>query len=389
MRLEDAQDPRRILCEKKYFGLRPEPLEQYLYSLRLSQTAERVFWLHWDLGLRSGAFVSELSLREVARRCHCTESSVTRAYQVLKARGLLRRQDPGRDPRRPFQQAIALTEVLLPAAALGRLLGAPNRGGHTARNPGEQPEMAASSRETAIPRESGQRPSSSPANATTGTECSTQGAVPQPTRDTQTVLEAAESLPTDPATYWLQCLERLRTTVPESDFTTWLRPLQPYAVERQLILFAPNSFAIERLKGGLAAQIRTLLKELAPTLQGVEIRVGNRPTPTTPPTSPGFKSRLGISPYVRQPSKPRLNEFLLAQLRQRLSKLSLGEELEQRFCEAAWSIEYGALTKVVDRVKAINAAVKLIREGEWTRPNRMPPNWRLCLATTHETCVAA
>src|SRR4051794_12481143 len=90
MRVNKAQDVRWVLCNKKRFGLRPEPLEQYVYSLGLSQTAERVFWTHWDIGVRRGDFTSELSLQEVATRCHCDVSGVTRAYRRLQKCGLLR-----------------------------------------------------------------------------------------------------------------------------------------------------------------------------------------------------------------------------------------------------------------------------------------------------------
>lgn len=129
MRLENlsAQDPRRVLCERKYFGMRPQPLEQHLYALNLSQCAERVFWLHWDAGYLRGDFTSEIAISEVARRVRANSSTVTRAYQTLKLHGLIRRQDPGRDPSQPFCQAMAVTEVTLPRDALQALLGSPDR----------------------------------------------------------------------------------------------------------------------------------------------------------------------------------------------------------------------------------------------------------------------
>src|SRR5438132_754736 len=122
MRPINSIDPRRVLCESKYFGMRPQPLEQWLFSQRLSQIAERVFWLHWDQGYINGDFTSSIPISEVARRVHADASSVTRAYQQLKLRGLLRRQDPGRDPNMPFCQATAITEVLLPRTEITSLL---------------------------------------------------------------------------------------------------------------------------------------------------------------------------------------------------------------------------------------------------------------------------
>ena len=47
-------------------------------------------------------------------QCEVDTSTVTRAYQVLKRLGLIRRTDPGRDAANPFEQATCITEVLLP-----------------------------------------------------------------------------------------------------------------------------------------------------------------------------------------------------------------------------------------------------------------------------------
>jgi hypothetical protein len=40
---------------------------------------------------------------------------------------------------------------------------------------------------------------------------------------------------------------------------------------------------------------------------------------------------------------------------------------------------------------AVNIALKKIREGQWTRPHRMPPNWmrKLSEAAQPETCSGA
>ena len=55
--------------------------------------------------------------------------------------------------------------------------------------------------------------------------------------------------------------------------------------------------------------------------------------------------------------------------------------------EILWSMEEGALNRY-EIPLAINTALKLVREGRWTRPNRMPPNWRGSRAAA-ETCSAA
>ncbi len=47
----------------------------------------------------------------------------------------------------------------------------------------------------------------------------------------------------------------------------------------------------------------------------------------------------------------------------------------ETFRQVLWAVEEGALRRF-EPGKAVNIALKKIREGAWTRPNRMPPNWR-------------
>lgn len=366
MRLENVQDPRWVLCRQKYFGLRPEPLEQYLYSLGLQQTAERVFWLHWDAGARRGDFTSELSLREVARRCHCDVSSVTRAYQTLKRSGLLRRQDPGRDPRRPFDQAIAVTEVLMPRDSLGKLLSAPDRAVRLVENTQLAAAPASDPAPTPVPKSAASTGISEPLSTDL-------------TSRVELTAEAVASAP-DPSTHWGECLGRLRQEVSESDFNTWLLPLQAYGARSKLVLYAPNRFVVEWVQKQVENRISALMAELVPGLKGVEFQVGSRPTAKA--------VAAAANTAARRQSPRRLGTFQLARLRQRLSQLVLDNALDSRFLELAWSIEQGGLAKM-EMPKAMNIALKLVREGKWTRPNRMPPNWRCGIDAPVEACRAA
>src|SRR5271169_6769197 len=127
MSIESPLDPRAALVRTKYFSLHPKPLERWLWQQGLPQAAERVFWLHWEAGMRNGDWCSEIPLKRVALECAVDPSTVTRAYQLLKAKGLVRREDPGRDPNNPFCQATAITEVRLPRDFLGELGRSPNR----------------------------------------------------------------------------------------------------------------------------------------------------------------------------------------------------------------------------------------------------------------------
>src|SRR5271170_697922 len=123
MSIESPFDPRSALVKTKYFSLHPKPLERYLWRQSLPPAAERVFWLHWEAGMQNGDWCSEIPLKRVALECCVDPSTVTRAYQLLKALGLIRRQDPGN----PFQQATAITEVRLPREFVSELSRSPNR----------------------------------------------------------------------------------------------------------------------------------------------------------------------------------------------------------------------------------------------------------------------
>ncbi len=133
MSINPAHDPRSALVKTKYFSLHPKPLERWLWKQDLPPTAERVFWLHWEAGMQNGDWCSEIPLKRVALECCINLSSVTRAYQILKSLELIKREDPGRDPNNPFQQATAITEVRLPRELVSELSQSPNRPGKAAK----------------------------------------------------------------------------------------------------------------------------------------------------------------------------------------------------------------------------------------------------------------
>ena len=137
------------------------PLERWLWAQGIPASAERVFWLHWHEGMKTGTWCSEVPIRRVAAECCLDVSTVTRAYQLLVRIGCLRRTDPGRDAANPFQQATAVTEVRIPRELLVELDRHPNR----AQRHRETVEQAASAErapkaENEAPRET--RASSDP-----------------------------------------------------------------------------------------------------------------------------------------------------------------------------------------------------------------------------------
>lgn len=323
---ETATDPRHRLVREKFFSMRPRPLERWLWAQDLAPAAERVFWFHWDEGHRAGDWCSQVPIRQVAHACHLDPATVTRAYQALKKLGLIRREDPGRDPHNPFCQATAITEVRLPRELVATLHLSPNRA--TVKAAPGQREAGAICAPDAGKAPGEARPVAAPAVRPAGL---------QEARALFQKLSAAER-------QRYQEAQRLRATGLEFDPDTRLSP-----EERAYFL---NSLA------ALHAQ---------PALE----RVISVREPT----------RAGAAP--RGPLTP----LELARIRRRVVELVSGEAGFEVARQVAWSVEAGALSRF-GAVHGLNIALKKIREGAWTKPNRMPPNW-LRATVRPETCGAA
>jgi hypothetical protein len=85
-----------------------------------------------------------------------------------------------------------------------------------------------------------------------------------------------------------------------------------------------------------------------------------------------------------------LSVFELARLKREIQKAGSCGGRPELLREVVWSIEAGALQRFKP-LHAMNIALKKIREGVWTRPHRMPPNWMrgLGAGAQFETCGAA
>ena len=329
-----TRDPRTALVREKYFSLRPKPLERWLWQQGLPQAAERVFWVHWEEGMKAGDWCSQVPLKLVASMCCVDPSTVTRAYQVLKKLDLIRREDPGRDPGNPFQQATAITEVRIPRELLTELSRAPNR---PQRRQGE---------------EGGEHRGPAPPN---------------------------------------------RAAAASGE------PQRPQAIERARHHCRPAGQSRHDRQGHRQAERRR-----ARALHRSEPRLHHAPASSKPtpdwtrknarrcsaswPASPGRR---------RHRSRPRWQKGAAAQAQPSArsrrwrppdcagtsSSCCPGRRPAETLREILWSMEEGALNRYQVPL-AINTALKLVREGRWTRPNRMPPNWRGSRAAA-ETCSAA
>lgn len=319
---ETANDPRDRLVREKYFTLRPKPLERWLWQQGLPQAAERVFWLHWEEGQRSGDWCSEVPLKRVASLCCVDPSTVTRAYQVLKALGLIRRECAGRDPDNPFQQATAITEVRIPRELLVELARSPNRN----YTPRSKTESGGAGRPTSPP-------------------VSTPSAVKEPPRPTRQQTQALWAK--------LSAAERSRYFNASRDGLAALE-------------FDPDTQLNPEERGRLLMQLQQL----------VEVRV------QTPPSNPSMQDPRKVYAGPR-----RLSALELARTRKRVSETVSGPHAVDVLRQVVWAVEEGALRRF-EMPMAVNIALKKIREGSWTRPNRMPPNWSR-LGARVEACTAA
>jgi hypothetical protein len=324
---ENAHDPRVVLKRDKYFSLRPRPLEQWLWRQGVAPSAERVFWLHWHEGMRNADWCSEIPIRRVAQQCCLDVSTVTRSYQLLSGLGLIRRADPGRDPANPFQQATAITEVLVPRELLVELDRHPNRPQFADRPQGS---AGASMAETA------------PAQA--------DAAAPAPMR-------------TDPFP-GLSVKQRLRAL---ADLTTHMS-----AAERRQFDEAQR---LHTSGMGFDESSRLSPEQRARALQWLEICA----------LKPAAATAISQSPAsVAASSRPRkLTVFELARLRRELQAAVEPAAVVERLREVVWSIEEGALRRF-QSLHAMRIALKKIRDGLWSRPHRMPPNWTRVLSSSDE-----
>jgi hypothetical protein len=282
--------------------------------------------------MRRGDWCSEISLRQVARECCVDTSTVTRAYQVLKDLELIRREDPGRVPGNPFQQAIAITEVRVPRDLLMQLGRSPNRI-QRPRSATASPEAAQASRDAQLEaKEPIAAPSASAAVAPRlGLSREAAAAL---------MRKLSES---ERAAFFMA--SRDRRTAMTFDTSTRLTP-----EERGRVL-------------ALLTQISTEMPKASAQPP--------RPAPSVKPTE--FAKSRQLSPLDA------------ARLRKRIGELVPTAAQAEIFRQVLWSVEEGALRRFATPL-AINTAVKKIREGGWSRPNRMPPNW---LRAVPETCSAA
>jgi len=293
--------------------------------------------------MRSGDWCSQVPLKRVASLCCVDPSTVTRAYQVLKARGLIRREDPGRDTENPFQQATAVTEVRIPRELLTELSRSPNRpqaGRNEVHSKGYQREGAG------VPA--------------TGTNGALQAPVAGP-RD----VPSSASDGTHKASLSREQIHAMWGRVSGAELSRF---------------FTASRNGITTLEFDADTQLSA--EDRGEMLRELEQMARARREPPKPILGPAV--RPSSAPYA---GPRRLSALELARTRKRVQECVSSRDIAETLRQLIWAVEEGALRRF-EVPLAVNIALKKIREGAWTRPNRMPPNWAR-LAAVPETCSAA
>ena len=330
MSIENVRDPRVTLMREKYFTMRPKPLERWVWQQGMPASAERVYWFHWDLGAQNGTWCSQVPLRVVARECCLDPATVTRAYQLLKRLALVRREDPGRDPRNPFNQATSVTEVRVPRELVVGLSREPNR------RAGPVERLAA----IPSPESIGSTPAAAARETATASEAPSARVLGrEESRAVFSKLSAGER------TRFSQASTHRRSSV-EFDADTRLNP-----TDRAHVLATLESLARARPAAAATA-------------------------PAARTSTPAPARRLGALDVLR------LQKGL------RTLATARGEAAPDALIgEIVYAVEEGALARF-EVPLALNIALKKVREGLWSAPNRMPPDWSLRRALP-EVCSRA
>ena len=323
------RDPRDVLVQEKFYTHLPDPLFDVIAEKRLPAAAILVLLTHLKAGAIRGDYCSEIPIEAVAARCRISPSSVTRAYQLLIRLGLLRRADPGRDSNRPHQQAVAVTEFRLPAGLIRELDRYPNRRRLIASSAPPVPDPA--------PTE------------------------PESNGEATALASAATAAVTDPfaGLSWRERTAALASLLRGMAKAERARYDQAFSRRSSAMAFDADSALTDE-------QQRTVLQLLA---------IVARPQPQAAPARAPCVRTAADSPRPRR----RLSMLELARVRHGLQTACGSTDVEELCRQIVWSVEEGALAKFPS-LHAIHIALKKVREGAWTRPHRMPPNWVLNLS---------
>ena len=310
------------------------PLERWLWAQGIPASAERVFWLHWHEGMKTGDLV--LRGADPARRRRVLPRRLDRHAGLPAAR-------PDRVP-----------EAHRPRPGCRQSLPAGDR-----RDRGSDPARAA--------RRARSAPESRPAPPGDGRAGSVRGARAEgrkrgPARDPRQLGSVHGT-------------ERSRAT-PGALAAHPRHVAGRASAVRRSQSDAPGAYGFRRgfeAVGGGAGQGAPAPLDARGAAESDGVRR---------PSAPADRGPIG--------RRAKLSVFELARLRRDVQAATSSAAAPELMRQVVWSIEEGSL-KRFSPTHAIHIALKKIREGAWTRPNRMPPNWARAMSAPAqpETCSRA
>jgi chromosomal replication initiator protein len=107
---------------------------------------------------------------------------------------------------------------------------------------------------------------------------------------------------------WIQCLQSLKSELPDNLYNTWIRPLQVSLRDGRLVLFAPNRFVLDWVKDRYLARIQELISAIAPHLGRIELSIGSsllaEPVANSRATPASTQVATSTSPTAQQAINP-------------------------------------------------------------------------------------
>ena len=100
---------------------------------------------------------------------------------------------------------------------------------------------------------------------------------------------------------WENCLERIQGSVSESDFNTWIRPLEAELSNSTLNIFSPNQFVADWLKANLSSQLLDAAQHFLGNNYDINIIVGENPQTKPDITNSGNNNgEYNIAPRIEK-----------------------------------------------------------------------------------------
>ncbi|MEE9424929.1 MAG: chromosomal replication initiator protein DnaA [Methylococcales bacterium] len=111
-------------------------------------------------------------------------------------------------------------------------------------------------------------------------------------------------------TLWTNCLQKLETEIPPTEFNQWIRPLQAETTKTELKLLAPNHFVLDWVKENYLPSIETVViqYQTGETLK-VILEIGSRSIVSDKPAHKPVNSKKAIKRKISIRTSPINSDF--------------------------------------------------------------------------------